>query len=331
MSEPLQHPAVWRGTELLSRPDWRHELTGEEVAAIRALQFAPESSTESITLPTSLIRKLTTIQHDLENGSGAVVLKGFPVADLSESHARNVFLALARHVGSPISQSAAGEIVFSVRDEGFAENDPRARGPNTRKKLSFHTDRCDVISFLCLKQARAGGDNEIVSSMALYNEILRRRPDMLKELMKPYYYQRHNVDLGNEKPYCEQPVFSFQEGHFAGSFLRVLIERAYQNNDIGPMPDTKREALDTLESIAGDPALNVHFRQEPGDILFLNNWVTFHRRTGFEDYPDLERKRHILRIWLSTPNSRPLDPLFKDNFGATEAGVLRGGMRKAQT
>ena len=27
------------------------------------------------------------------------------------------------------------------------------------------------------------------------------------------------------------------------------------------------------------------------------------------------------------PNSRPLDPLFADNYGAVEAGAIRGGMR----
>ncbi len=317
---------------MLSRPDWRQQLTSDEVFDIRGLQFPHEATlAESIVLPAALGTRMAAIQHDLEQGSGAVMLKGFPVDNLSEEHARKVFRLLSQHVGTPVSQSAEGELVFSVRDEGFAENDPRARGPNTRKKLSFHTDRCDVIAFLCLKQARVGGDNEVVSSMTLYNEILRQRPDLLAELMKPYWYQRHNVDLGNEKSCCRQPIFSFHDGHFAGSFLRVLIERAYQNPDIGPMPEPQREALDLLETIACDPALHARFRQEPGDILFLNNWVTFHRRTEFEDDPNPKQKRHILRIWLSVPNSRPLHPLFKDNYGATEAGALRGGMKKRTT
>lgn len=72
------------------------------------------------------------------------------------------------------------------------------------------------------------------------------------------------------------------------------------------------------------------FIQRPGDVLFLNNWVTLHRRTEFNDFPEPERKRHILRIWLSMPNSRPLDPMFRENYGAVEAGALRGGMRALQ-
>jgi hypothetical protein len=145
--------------------------------------------------------------------------------------------------------------------------------------------------------------------------------------MRPYYYQRHNVDGGNALPYCRQPIFSIFEGHFAASFLRVLIERAYRMPELPEMTDLQREALDYLEQLAEDPALHVQFRQQAGDMLFLNNWVTFHRRSDFEDHEPPEQKRHLLRLWLSVPNSRPLDPQFQENFGATEAGALRGGMR----
>jgi hypothetical protein len=93
------------------------------------------------------------------------------------------------------------------------------------------------------------------------------------------------------------------------------------------MSARQREALDFLDEVANDRALYLRIRQQPGDILLLNNWVTFHRRTEFEDSPDPARKRHILRVWLSVPNSRPIDPLFKDNYGATAAGAIRGGMR----
>ena len=63
------------------------------------------------------------------------------------------------------------------------------------------------------------------------------------------------------------------------------------------------------------------------DIVLLNNWVTLHRRHEFEDHDDPQLRRHLLRVWLAMPNSRPLDPLFRDNYGATEAGAIRGGMR----
>lgn len=335
MPHLIESPAAWRGKELFAASDWLHLLGTPEVAELQRLSRAPDdterepTSADSELLP-SLSARFTRIQTSLEEGPGAVLMRGLPVTEISAEQATRIFWAVVQRIGTPVSQSATGERIFHVRDEGFRLDDPRARGPNTRKKLSFHTDRCDVIAFMCLRQAKSGGENDLVSSATLYNEVLQRRPDLLAELMKPYRYQRHNVDRGNELPYCRQPIFSFCEGHFAANYLRVLIERAYASPGASEMTERAREALDYLDELAEDPRLHVRIRQQPGDVLLLNNWVTLHRRTEFEDHPEPQRKRHILRVWLSMPNSRPIDPRFKDNYGATEAGELRGGMRPSR-
>ena len=332
MSDLIDSPAVWRGAELAARPDWLYTIDDREVDELaRAADDLAGAdlnlvTRESFKLPT-LSRRLAGIQHALETGSGATMIRGFPADRFSEDQTARIFWGLSQHIGTPVSQSAQGERIFHVRDEGFGSHDPRTRGPNTRKRLSFHTDRCDVIAFMCWRQAKSGGENDLVSSAALYNEVKQQRPDLLAELMQPYYYQRHNVDQGNALSYCRQPVFSFCQGHFAACFLRVLIERADACPDLPNMSDTQREALDFLEEVAENPALQLRIRQQPGDILLLNNWVTFHRRAEFEDHEEVERRRHILRIWLSVPNSRPISPLFQENYGATVAGALRGGMR----
>ncbi len=332
MAETISHPAAWVGGELTRRGDWLVPLTGADLAELRAALIAtrdrPMESIEAGDFPLpGLGPKLAKIQRDLEEGSGASMLRGFPVRDYSEEEARRIFWGLGRHLGTPVSQSAEGERLFAVRDAGFAESDPRTRGPNSKKKLSFHTDRCDVIGFLCWRQALSGGENEVVSSISVYNEILRRRPDLLKVLCKSFVYQRHTVDGGNERAFCWQPIFAFHEGHFSCAFLRVLIDRADADPRLPDLRPEQREALDYLEEVAGDPSLHVRFRQEPGDILFLNNWVTLHRRTAFEDHAEAAEKRCLFRLWLSVPNSRPLDPRFAENYGATEAGAIRGGMR----
>ena len=138
------------------------------------------------------------------------------------------------------------------------------------------------------------------------------------------------MDSGNRLAFCEQPVFSFTEGRFACAFLRVLIDRAYADSTTPDMTPLQREALDFLEAVAAEPGMAIEFRQEPGDLLLLNNWVTLHRRTAFEDWPEPAKRRHILRIWLSMPNSRPLDPAFAAQYGNVAAGAVRGGMRPAR-
>lgn len=329
----LDHPALWRSEDLGGRDDWEIELTPNEIAEIETAIPETGLAIEDIDAPLAGLpltgRRLAKIQHDLEHGTGATLIRGLHIEGWSEDRCRRLFWELSRHLGTPVSQSAKGERIFSVRDEGFRDDDPRARGPNTRKKLSFHTDRCDVIGFLCLRQAVVGGENEVVSSMAVYEEIRRQRPDLLAVLMEPFYYLRHTVDGGNERPWCRQPIFAFEQGHFASAFLRVLIERASASPDLPDLSPTQREALDFVESIAAAPGMAVRFTQQPGDLLFLNNWVTYHRRTEFVDDTEPALKRHILRIWLAMPNSRPLAPWFLENYGAIEAGAMRGGMKAA--
>lgn len=334
MNFPIDSAAAWRGDELFSRDDWQYTLTDSDVRELDdALQHSlaadPEPGAEQtgrFQLPELGIH-LQRVQHDLENGSGVHVLRGLPIDRWSQAEAERVFWGITSHLGTPVAQTVNGDRIFHVRDEGFAEGHPQARGPSSRKRLSFHSDRCDVIAFLCLRQAKAGGENDVVSAVTLYNEMLERRPDLVAVLMQPFYYQRHNVDPGNERPYYQQPVFSIYKGHFTTQLLRVLIQRAYAMPELPDMSNVQRAALDYLEAQSEDPARHAQFRQQPGDIVLINNHVILHRRAEFEDYEQPERKRHLLRVWLSVPNSRPLDPVFEASYGATAAGAIRGGMR----
>ncbi|MDY7094275.1 MAG: TauD/TfdA family dioxygenase [Acidobacteriota bacterium] len=326
-------PAVWRGSELAQREDWQYRLTSAEVEELdTALGVVTESGMpleeirrEDFPLPT-LGERLKTIQYSLEHGSGSFYLRGWPVHRYSCGERRRVFWGLCQYLGTPVSQSAAGQKIFPVQDAGHAVDHPKARGPNTRKQLRFHCDRCDVIGFLCVRQALRGGENYLVSAPAVHNEILRRRPDLLEELYRPWFYKTHNVDLANDDPWCRQPIFAVHDHRFVGYVLRVLIDRAYELPELPDMTPRQREALDFLDAVCAEPDMHFQLRQEPGDILFVNNFLNFHSRSAFEDHEDPQLKRLLLRIWLSMPNSRALPPLFAGSFGNTGAGELRGGI-----
>lgn len=332
MLNKINCQAAWSGSELFRRDDWQHTFTSDDLreldVALGQVTSTPiaEITQSDFHLPT-LGMRLRAIQESLEHGSGAVIVRGFPVDRYTEQQSESIFWGLATHLGTAMPQTAHGDRLFHVRDEGFADDHPQARGPSSSKRLSFHTDRCDVIAFMCLRPAIEGGENFVVSSVTLFNLLLERRPDLLDVLMQPYAYKRHNVDTGNRLPYYEQPIFSIYRGHFAAQLLRVLIERAYQMPDLPDMSAKQREALDYVEELAEDESVHARFYQQPGDIVLLNNLVTFHRRSEFRDSPDPKTQRHLLRIWLSVPNSRPLDPVFAASLGDTEAGALRGGMR----
>src|SRR5258708_17317385 len=70
------------------------------------------------------------------------------------------------------------------------------------------------------------------------------------------------------------------------------------------------EALDMLASLAGDPELRLDMTFMPGDIQFLHNHTILHARSEYEDWPEVERKRHLLRLWLAPPCARRLPPVF---------------------
>ncbi len=67
---------------------------------------------------------------------------------------------------------------------------------------------------------------------------------------------------------------------------------------------------------------------EPGDIQLLHNHQILHDRTDFEDWPEPERKRHLLRLWLCPPDGRPMPEVFAQRWGSVEIGN-RGGIRVA--
>lgn len=271
------------------------------------------------------VKKAESIRKELEENSGIILLKNFS-EESAPTDPISWLLEFSRHIGTPLSQSQKGEFILSIRDLGFGIDDPRTRGPNTNRKLGFHSDRCDVIGFLCLQEAKSGGENQIVKSQEVEAIIRVERPDLHQALCLPFPYKRHVVDRGNPLPFCMQPIFSWKENYFACSYLRVLIDRADIDPECPKLSIIQKEAINFLDEVCERREIQNRFTLSRGDLLFLNNWTTLHRRTSFEDWEDTGRKRHLLRVWLSMPNSRPLDESFKPNFGAVEAGALRGGM-----
>ena len=58
------------------------------------------------------------------------------------------------------------------------------------------------------------------------------------------------------------------------------------------------EALAAFFDIIDDPEMYKEFDFQAGQIQFVNNRLIGHKRTGFEDWSDENRKRHLLRVWL---------------------------------
>jgi len=269
--------------------------------------------------------RLLEVRRELLDGRGFVLLKGMPVFEWSREDCAMAFIGLGAHLGRARSQNAAGHLLGHVRDVGLASTDPSVRIYQTPERQTFHTDSCDVVGLLCLREARAGGDSLLVSSTTLFNEMRRRRPDLAALLFEPVATDRRGEVPVGMKPWFEIPVLNWHEGFLTALYQRQYVDSAQRFEQAPRLTPQQIEALDLFDSLANDPVLHLTMRLAPGDMQFVHNHTMLHDRTGFEDWPDPDRRRHLLRLWLAVPGARPLPEVFRQRYGSIEIGD-RGGI-----
>ena len=211
-------------------------------------------------------------------------------------------------------------------DFGQDVNSSTGRGYMSRQTIGFHSDTSDVVCLMVLRAAKSGSLNLICSSLGICNEIERERPDLLEILYQPFYWSWKGQEAPGEKPYYEQPVYSEHYGKFASRDIKSHILSAGKDfPELPPLSEEQMEALMLINKLANAPKFHFSTMFEPGDMQFLNNHVTLHSRSEFEDYEEPDRKRHLLRMWLSVPNSRALSLLLGAIYQDQREGAVRGG------
>ncbi len=326
-------PAAWYGPQWRGQDDWIVRLSNSDLneieSAVRAWHAQPRTDpapmdAADFPLP-NLGPRLAAIRDELLHGRGFSLVKGLPVRRWGVRDSAIAYMGLGAHVGRPRSQNASGHLLGHVRDLGLSSTDPTVRIYQTRERQTFHTDSCDVVALLCLAEARRGGDSLLVSSTTIFNEMRRRRPDLLACLLEPLATDRRGEVPAGMKPYFEIPVFSWHEGFLTAIYQRQYIDSAQRFPDAPRLTPRHVEALDLFDALAEDPALNLSMRLEPGDVQFVHNHTLLHDRTAFEDWPEPARRRHLLRLWLAVPGARPLPEVFAQRYGSTTVGD-RGGI-----
>ena len=143
------------------------------------------------------------------------------------------------------------------------------------------------------------GASRIVSSVSVYNELLRRRPDLVERLYEPFL-----LDTRDESGEGRRPVIPVPPCRFAGGRLRTFYHSDYfrsavRHPEVPPFDERERALLDLYEEIAASPELYLDMQFEVGDVQLLSNHTVLHARTAYVDHAEPERKRHLLRLWLS--------------------------------
>jgi hypothetical protein len=329
---PVRNAQAWYGPDLARRPEeWTHVLSAQEAAEVLAAIAAVEArGTDVVDITAAdfplprLGAMLRRLREALLHGRGFGLLRGFPSDRLSARQRAIGFFGIGAHLGRAVSQNAKGHALGHVADLGFDYSQPTARGYQTNVRLPYHTDGADLVGLLCVRTARSGGLSSLVSSVTLYNEMLARRPDLVRVLMGPNYRDRRGEIPPGKGPWYVLPVFNAHEGRMITSYVRSAIRKAQRFDEVPRVSAELTEAMDLLDALAESPQLHLDMELRVGDIQFVCNHFILHSRTQFEDHPQPEQRRHLLRLWLSSDDGPALPRVFDDYTGLDARGRPMG-------
>jgi len=261
---------AWRGADFASPEEWTWNLPPAAVSELEsALDKIRKDGRPVWTLTRadfpapSLDAAAGRLRQELESGRGFVVIRGLPIDRYSEDAAAVLYWGIAVHLADPIPQNARDEYLFSVRDEGYNfERDYGTAGvriSRTADAIDFHTDSSaayagytpDIVSLLALQTAKSGGLTAIVSAQTVHNILREERPDCLRRLYEPYYFDRRAELRPGESPTLFAPVLSFGDA-LTIRYFRFNLMRGHDTAG-APLNESDREAIEALEAATAAP------------------------------------------------------------------------------
>jgi len=327
----FRNPQAWSGPEMAARTDWIYSFSTADIEEIEAAVGIANRSglgivdlgREHFPLP-MLSEKLRNFRHEALHGRGFVLMRGLPVERMGLRDAAIAYWGLGLYLGEAVSQNGKGHLLGHVKNLGLDVADPQVRGYQTTARLNFHCDFSDLVCLLCLKTSKSGGLSTIVSSTSLWNELVRRRPDFAQALMSPVYYTRWEEIPYGKQNHAEMRVFSPVGDRMVAVYGRNAIDKSQGLPGVPRLAKIQVEAMNFLETLASDPRFYFDMEFCPGDVQVLCNHFVFHARTSYEDWPEVEKRRHLLRLWLACDDGPELPAFLTDYSGVTAGGRPSG-------
>lgn len=333
---PVERPRGWTRDEVERDNSWAVRLDAAEIAAFEAgIASAKASGRGMFELSRSdfafgpaALQRLRVCVEEGQRGRGFQLMRGLPVERWTVEDSRLMFWGLGLHLGVPRPQGKASQFMSDVRDAGGTYRSTVGRGYNTRSALDFHADAADIVGLMCLRTAQSGGESMITSSIAAHNAMLAERPDLVAELYQPMTFSRQGEQAPEEPPYYTASVFGIKDGQFACRHIRNHVRSAQQSfPEVPRLEPAQLEALDYFDAVLQRPELCFRMDFEPGDVQLINNHVVLHSRTDYVDHEEPERKRHLLRLWISSPDAIALPDNWAAAYKDTARRAVRGGYR----
>ena len=327
----IKDRSAWVSQDLNRDQSWIYQFTANDISELLAAVEKVKSqniplykfSRDEFTL-FHLRAKIERIIDEVENGRGVVLWRGLDINAFDEETLKFIYWGLGVHLGCPISQNSNGDLVGQVRDSGRNYSAKNVRGYTTKSRIAPHCDSSDVVTLLCLHPAKSGGESLIVSSISLFNKIWEIYPNFLPILFEGFYFDLRGegaTGLEDEVTSNKVPIFSFYRGRLSCRYNQKTIMDG-QIKAALPLSGDRLAAIKILGELAlgNDMKFNMTFQR--GDIQILNNHMVLHSREDFEDWPEKNRKRNLLRIWINLDKdvARVLSPDFSDRLNTGPRG-----------
>ncbi|MEO5724377.1 MAG: TauD/TfdA family dioxygenase [Ilumatobacteraceae bacterium] len=317
--QPIATTVAWRGDDSIPASEFSYVLSSAELAELeqegnRFLAVDPHLGTvnrDDFPLPVCAAG-IAGWAEDLDQGRGFVVVRGLRVLEYSKELSGAIFFLLGLHLGAPMRQNAAGDVLTHVIATTDKEAyDPTVLSSRTTGALTFHSDSSDVVGLLCLMGAAEGGASLLASGATVYNEVVRRRPDLAPLLFEPFHWDWYKQDFDAPAATYESPMCSLVDGVLSVYGGSKMVFTAQNYPDVPRLTEQQREVLELVDEIASEPGIAQQMDFQPGDIQWLLNYTAMHSRTAYRDHPEPDRRRHLLRLWLERDVGRPI----VDGFG----------------
>ena len=309
LDHPLSSPKTWTSGTLLEN-DGLVTLDDNCVvelertaAALRANPLPIEALRPDYFEMAACVAAMARVREQIEDGVGFAIVDRLPMDGMESGVATKLYWLLMSMIGRPVAQSWDGSMVYDVIDTGqksLAGNG--VRGSKTNNHQPYHNDNAfnrppEFVGLLCLQTAQDGGVSGLISLETVYNILLADYPDALARLYEPFYFDRQMEHSPDDQRWSFKPVFEPDGDGVIANFSPNRNKHGYEMNN-APMDDATRAAIDAMVEVCEQPGLGKSFTFQPGQFQIVNNRKIAHRRTGFRDWPEPERRRHLVRMWL---------------------------------
>ncbi|XP_037033187.1 taurine hydroxylase-like protein SAT17 [Bradysia coprophila] len=308
-------PTLWKAEDYQNNPEhWVRHFTDEEIEDLSSAAdkfIADKIPLTGISKSNFVLFKLpevlSVIRNDLLNGKGFILFKGFPVEKWGTHKTAVAYMGLGTYFGYFVSQNGRGHVLGHVKDVG---DDPtqidKVRIYRTTARQFFHTDECDIVGLCCINRAFEGGESDISSTHNVWNVLQAERPDVAETLTKPnWYFDRKGETSTGQQEYIKQAVFYLEpqaNGRVLAKWDPYYVKSLSRFSDSGEIPALSPDQIDAMQVLEDTcTRLKLHMILEVGDIQFICNAQVMHSRSAYKDHLPPQPKRHLMRLWLSTP------------------------------